>query len=420
MKPKKLILLAVVGLALGAWAWWSWQQEQRRAVPEAIGKPAFPNLDVNQVRKILVVSSGSTVSVARVSGAWVVPDRFNYPANFSKVAQCLRELGEAKVWQVMNVAETQLDELNLLLPGHASDDKRESEGTLVTLLGAQDSVLTSFVVGKPFARKPDRAPGGTGMMLSSGQDGQYVRLSDGRVIILPTFLGRLLEGAQHWLADDFLNITAGQLAELTVTGPERAEVVVRRDPEAARLVLQGVADDEETDAAKFNQLTGMLGYLSFHDVANPALTPSQTGLDAPVVVTAVTTQGVAYALSIGGPVATNNPDRYVSVKVSLRPRSAPVPASVRTNAAPDQVAAANEAAEAKKLADTVAELDQRLSPWIYIVKSYRVEPALATRESLVTKKAPPASEPPAAEPAPAGKAVSEPAEPAAAEKPADE
>ena len=57
MKSKKLLLLAVVAFILGALAWHTWKQEQREAVPEAVGKPAFPDLDVNMVQGIRVVSS---------------------------------------------------------------------------------------------------------------------------------------------------------------------------------------------------------------------------------------------------------------------------------------------------------------------------------------------------------------------------
>jgi len=399
VKLKKLLLLAVVCLALGAWAWRSWKQERKQAVPEAIGKLAFPDLDVNQVRKLVVVTSDSTVSVARVSGTWIVPGRFGYPVDFSKVAQTLRELGDAKIWQVMNVADADLDAFNLLMPGQAPEGKRESEGAMVTLLGAQDVALTSFIVGKTFARKADPAKG-AGMMISSGQDGQYVRLASGQVVILPTFLGRLIEDTQHWLADDFLNITPGQIAELSVSGTNRADISLRREGEPGHLVLQGLAEDEEVDVAKQNQLAGMLGYFSFHDVADPALPPSQTGLDAPVLLTAVTTQGIAYALSIGGPVSTNNPDRYVALKVSLAAQS-PKQAkeasddSIVTNAAPSV-----EATEIpQNPAEIVADLNQRLAPWVYIVKSYRIDPALVARGDLVVKKTPKTTEEASAQPA---------------------
>ena len=412
MKLKKLALLTIAALILGILAWRSLDAERRLAAPEAIGQPAFQGLDVNQVRKILVESSDSTVTVARVSGVWVVPSRYNYPANFSKIAQVLRDLNDAKIWQVMNVAETHLDEFNLLLPGHARDDHRESEGTLVTLLGQQDAVLSSFVIGKNFARKPDPVHGGAGMMLSSGQDGQYVRLSDGRIVVLSTFLGRLLESVEHWLADDFINVSAGQLAEMTVAGQGRAEIKIKRDTELARLALQGLADDEEADASKFNQLTGMFGYLSFHDVADPDLTPAKAGMDKPVTVTAVTTQGVVYALSIGAQVSTNNPDRYVSLQVSLC-QSDVTPAAAEQSVAEDQTDAS---AAAKDISGTVAEQQRRFSPWIYIVKSYRVEAALTAREDLVVKKEEPADEPSAGD----GDATTaddlKPAQPAAPDK----
>ena len=66
--------------------------KESRLIPSAIGSKVLPNLPVNRVGKIVITSKDGITTVAKSKDKWVVASRFNYPANFDKVADAIREL----------------------------------------------------------------------------------------------------------------------------------------------------------------------------------------------------------------------------------------------------------------------------------------------------------------------------------------
>ncbi|MFC1461808.1 DUF4340 domain-containing protein [Verrucomicrobiota bacterium] len=371
MKTKHLLILVVLATVLGGWAYWS-SRNRNKPASSLAGTKLLPDLPVNEVCKIVITSHGSTTVVAKTEGTWSVPGRYGYPADFDKICDTIRDISELTVGQVMPVSRDEWSNFNLLSPtrppGQTVPDDSGNTGSLLELMDDQDQVLASLVVGKTFMRRPVSRPPTSKMDFGGYPDGQYVRRNDDVFLISKT-LDQLTENVNTWLDNEFINVPAADIREITITGPDRTPIKLMRDADSNELKLEGIRDDEESaETSKISQIAGALRYLSFHDVASPDLTPEETGLDTPVIFTARTKQGQTYLLRIGSNVANGPPGRYIRASVAYE--------ALTQDRKPSDEQCAKE----------TKTLNDKLSGWIYIIKPYLADRLLLKREDIIKKK----------------------------------
>ena len=411
MKFRTLAVLVVLAAVLIVWSVRSVRETQDSN--PALGANIFPALDINRVHQIAIATTNRSLSLVKKDGQWRVAERFHYPAAFEKIVDLLVELEGMKVGQVLPADASQKTALNLADP---SEPETKGTGTRLELRDEHSGLLAALMVGKPFLRQ---SPGGAQGPLGFGDypDGRYLDTGDGRILLTSSSLDALRDDPKEWLDTDFINVPASDIAEIAVTGPGREPIRLSRPDEQKPFVLDGLLEEEGTlDSAKADRLGGALNYLAFDDVADPALPPKDTGLDAPVVFEAGTRDGRRYTLRVGKAVGADSLDRYVKAELSWT-----APAGAATNAAEPAATNAPPAAPDpdKPSEANTAALNEKLSPWIYILKSYRAEPLLMARGELIKKPEPPKEDkPPEADapkpaPAPAPKPPTPP--PAAAE-----
>ncbi len=415
MKIKTIMMLVALAVLFGALAYHSVQNKKLFSSPATIGSKVLANLPVNRVGKIIITSRDGVATIAKSNDKWVVASRFNYPANFDKVADTIRALSELKVGQTVNVDPSQLGAFNLLLASAAGTNKQAGAGTLLELRDEKDGFLASLLVGKGFMRQP-AAPSSENMMGMGGfADGQYVKSVDGKVYLVAKSLERMTEGAKTWLADNFIDAPSSDIKEISVSGPDRAPIKLVAEAPAASVPLAAapaareggsftLADlrpEEGTmENTKINQMANSLNRLGFDDIADPALTLKETGLDRPVIFKATTKDGLIYTLQLGNTLTNDTFDRYVTISVTNAPAADQPPSDK-----PKEDAAGKEAEKApekKNISGQAAALNSSFAPWIYIIKSYRAEPILFNRADLIKKPEPPKKEDTAPKPSAKG------------------
>lgn len=388
MKLKTILILAVLAALVGGGAWWS-AQHQFPASPPAIGQRALPAFPLNEVNKISILAPGTNFSVVKTQEVWTVASRFSYPAKFAKVAECIQALDDLTIGQIITADKSQLGTFNLLTPAaNAAPDSTGQAGTLLQLFNTNNQALAELVIGKHFQRRPPSGQAQSAIPgMGSYPDGQYIRVGEDQVLLVAKNLDRLIENTKYWLDDEFINIPAQDITEMTLAGPDRAPIVLRRARENEQLSLEGLGEGAgPADAGKISQLAGALNYLGFDDIAAPELTPKMTGLDQPIVVTARTRQNQLYTLKIGNTLTNDTFDRYAQVSVAYEgPPSAQPAEAPGAEAKPGAEAQKNQEAESPALAEQTKALNSKLSAWTYILKSYRVEPLLTKREDLIKK-----------------------------------
>lgn len=383
MKLKTLIILLILAVLLVGLAYYSAQNKKPFSSPSAIGSKVLPNLPVNRVGKIVITSKDGVTTVAKSKEKWVVASRFNYPANFDKVADVIRELSELKVGQTVNASPSQLDAFNLVSPAAAGTNKQANAGTLLELRDEKEGFLAALLIGKGFMRQQAASSTETMMGFGGYSDGQYVQSVDGKVYLVAKSLERMMESAKTWLADNFINAPAADIKEITVSGPDRAEIKLARAKNGDSFTLADLRPEEGTlESSKINQITGALNRLGFDDVADPALTLKETGLDRPIIFKATAKDGLIYTLQLGNTLTNDTFDRYLMISVINEP-----PADQQTSDKPKEETAKKEA-EKKNASEQAAALNDTFGSWIYIIKSYRAEPILLARDDLIKKPEP--------------------------------
>jgi hypothetical protein len=424
MKGRNLVLLAVVFAILAGLALLTSKRKQQ-PLPDQIGRPVFPDLAVNDIARIAVQSAQGRTAVARSKEVWVVPERYNYPADFARVKEWLMKLADLKVGQVVRADDRQRAELKLLPPAKAAGGTNAA--TVVELFAEGDRKLASLLVGASHSRK---AAGQAAAFGEGGgyPDGSYVSPDGGQSVYL---VGELLDGipsgAKEWMEPELLSVQAADVARVSVTGPDRPELTLARNEASNQLELPGLSPKEEMDTSKLYGIESALSYLRFEDVADPTRTDEQLGMDSPTLFTLETKKGEVYTVKIGG-VDPQTSNRYVNLSVTLKePAAQPAPGTGTVNEAAEKA----KATEREELKKKVRDVNARVSAWTYLLAAYKTDSMTVARAALVKPKEEKKEEPkqPGTEPqatnatpaaaAAAPQATNSPA-PAAADTPAPE
>src|SRR5579863_7917459 len=105
-----LLALAIVG---GAGLVLLKRNQDTWAVHEVkVGDKALPDFPINTIAAIHV-KGAVDFSIVHSNGVWCVPDRYNYPANFSMVSDFLLKIRDLKVIQSDVIGASQFPRLNL-------------------------------------------------------------------------------------------------------------------------------------------------------------------------------------------------------------------------------------------------------------------------------------------------------------------
>jgi hypothetical protein len=367
MKGKQLLILAVVAAVLIIAATKSGQRELDTSL-DWVGKRVLAEMDMNAVDVITITGAAASASIRRTDTGWVVNEKFGYAADFDKIRDTVIDLVEAKVADVIDLEPAEHSRLGIAAPSLALNAKRvtlaQGETALASLILGNDHMKASASAAAPGAGYPD---------------GRYVSVEGSdRVFLVNETFSSVSENAIDWVDTELCNIAAGDIIEISIAGTDRVPVKLMQD--GTDLTLAGLADNKELDVSKLSSLRNALSYLNLSDIADPTLSDEATGLDAPTTFSAITKNGTTYTLNIGG--ADESSSRYIRVEVAYTEPTVEAEGEETDEAK----AEARKTEIAKTKADATA-LHAKLSPWTYLIASYKGDTMLTTRNSLVKEKA---------------------------------
>jgi hypothetical protein len=346
-------------------------------IEDRIGKLAVPALQdadrANSIERISFQSEDGTVTVARVDGAWVAPDKYNYPLDFEKAGGFVRKLAELKIGQIVPPGEKEREALEL-----TGDD-----GTLLEMTDGAGNVVAAVRFGKEHESRPSGAG-----QYGGYPDGRYIGVGEDAYLVSETFMD-LPGDARDWLDKEIVNHAAADIAEATVTDSEGRTLTFKRPEGGGDLALTDLADDEKMTGYKANDLANMFSYLNLNDVADPAAGDEALGLSTGLVVVAKSKKGQVFTATLGNSPA-DSADRYIRIGVAYEAPAEPaveIPEDEDEDAKKKREEAAAKRREAQaKLAAETKELNDRISKWVYVVSSYKVDDVKTDRSHFVEKK----------------------------------
>jgi hypothetical protein len=327
-------------------------------------------LPINDIAKIQIRSSASTVTLEKKQNKWEVAERNNYPADFDKIRDLARTLWQLKAVQSMEIGPSQFERLKIAAPGRGSDS-----GVEIDLKGEDDSVIASLILGKMMSQGEDGTRGVAGRFV-------YNPATKDRVYLVgETFANVDPVAVGSWLDKTF--IVPGEIREIEQSpwSNNQGWKIVRDAPKAEWKFQE--TQNGETLEKQFALAVGNFTP-SFIDVRSASVSTDETGLNEPFRVELKTFDGFKYDFAIGksGPEKA----RYVKFEVGAEIN-------------PTRIPGANESPDEKKKKDQefdkkIAELRQRLEDekkleqWIYLVPDWNLDQLMKRRDEILAKPSP--------------------------------
>ena len=390
MKGSKFLYLLLAAALIGGLALLmksrdeaSWQEATVEAGTKLLG-----DLAVNDVASIRLLGAEGRVTAKRANDTWVIEERGNYPADFTKISALVRKMAELEPVQAVPLGEGDAAALVLKVPTGGAPDAET--GTLVELSDASGKKLAALVAGKTHSTtSPNAGPMG---MAGGMVTGRYLMLADaaGTAYLVTETLSDLQTSPAQWIDKNFVRPGPPKRIEVKAEGKDR-NWTIERDAPSAAWKLAGAGKNENLDPTKLLNIDSLVTALAVSDVPDAPddarLKPLQ---EKPVSVTVVSLEGLRYALKFGDGNADNLPAE-ISVEVTGDPATPPAPVAAEGEKPEEAAAKAMEAAK-KARDEKVAQAAKLQGKRLFIPRNF-LEPFLGTRSFLLAAPAQPAPTP---------------------------
>lgn len=371
-KKEVIIILAALAILVGFGVMLSKKKNDNWAqAGGSIGDKVFPGLEesINDINTVVLKDSETEVVLNKKEGNWVVSSKYDYPADWSKLKQFVMDLRELKIVQAVNAGESQYGRLELVAPAEGA----EEAGTKVELK-ADDSTKAGLIIGKDHTGPSQGGRPGY-------PDGKYIRnLEDNSISLVSETFYAARSDASSWFKKDFLKIQNPINAELRKEG----NVIWKLEADDSNMVLTDLnKETEEMETSKANGVKGAFSYANFADIADPALSAEETGLDKPSLFIAEDKDGFVYTVKIGK--KDDNSQYHVQATVEYAgPESR---ATTEDESDEDKQTKDEEfAAKRNENLEKAKAINERLNKWTYLVASHTVDKVLLERSDLVKEK----------------------------------
>ena len=245
----------------------------------------FPEFNPENVWELVIRREENEVQVKRTETGWVVPTRYDHPADMRKVQQVFYHVTQWK--NQVQVGQTT-----------AKHDKMavsEETGTFVSLSDLHGEPLAQFFVGRIGGFDAKRL--GPGGKLEPDEITFYLRPYPGEAVYLirEFLIGAFTFQPEHWVDKQIFRYPKD--TEVKVTARGEAETV-NLEKSGEDWTVQGF--EHPVDPNQIQQTLNNLRALQGADIADPAVPLEEYGLDAPRMHATVTLEnGTEYNLLIG-------------------------------------------------------------------------------------------------------------------------
>lgn len=381
MKGKNLAILVTAAVVL-VFAAVHTSRNTDREPPRNTGKLMFPGLPINDISKIVISNGDSSLTLSKSEGKWACPDKYDFPVKFDRIIDTVRKIADLKIGQVLNVDKKQCAAIGLTPPGTASN------GTLLEMYDADDTKLVSLLLGET------RTGGGdAGRNFRGYPDGRFASGDMGKTACLidENFM-HITPDSKGWLKTELFHLVSPAIEKITVKGTENRPIVLEKKEDGKEFVWKDLKDDEACDAATVESLKTALDYLYFDDIADPALTDEEMGLDNPVVYSVETSRGEVYTVEIGKPPKANA-SKYVRLSAELMEQKPEPEADTDQELTEEEKKEAkeqklNDEKQRKLLEEKIADMNKIFSKWTFTLAMYKTDNMTCTRDQLVSTRQP--------------------------------
>jgi hypothetical protein len=387
MKKNALLLIVLAALLGIAFYVQKSRVKQLNTAAVKTREKVFPDLPVNDVRKIIIHEGGKQVTLTEGGGKWLIAERGGYPASNDKVQRALTSLHDLKIVDAKTVKKDARGGLKLLT---TEEGQPFETGLQVDMFNDKGASLATIIIGK----NVETTGGASSGSFNGPAEQRFVRVpTDGDTAWLVNDTVYDLQATpQEWLDKSFVNVVG--LKDLTVTAPNLADswAAQRQDEQSAFTLADPKVPGDELDTAKASGLPNLLSNATFTDVlTKDKATPDF--MKGAIGARINTFDGFRYDIQLleKKEPGANEAKYYLSTKVTAE-------------LAKERKAEPNEKPEdKKKLDDEFAakkkEFEEKLAKekaydgWVYEMPNYVVSLLTKKRSEVLRDKVPPPSSP---------------------------
>jgi hypothetical protein len=347
------------------------------ASKSTLGKHLLENLPANEISTITLKDPEGPISLVKKSDRWVVEDRFGYPADFSKIAEFVRKLKNAKIGRQFESSAETLKRLSLKFP----DDKGAADaekGTQVQLEDGSGKTLVSMLLGKP------RETGGEG----SFPDGHYVRVGDGPTIyLIDAHFAHMQKEPSDWLDKALLKVDAKEVKRISCLSQDgkRIHYVFERPAKGKALEPKALPENRKISESALDRLARSLSSLRIEDVTDPSDASVSSNVERSNQLQYLLFNGMTYHV-YPGKTCSDSDGCYLKLGVTYHE---PAPLKEEEKEETEEQASKKEETETEKTPEErtleANQLNDRFSPWVYVIPKWQHEAFMTDLEKLLEK-----------------------------------
>lgn len=374
MKTKTLvILLLILGALAGAGTLIIRLKAPERSQGR-LGTHLLDQLPANEIMSITIQSPDEAVSLKKKKDLWVVTNRFDYPADFSKIIDMVRKLKEATIGRQFEASEDTRERLSLRDPDDSNASK-EAKGIRILLKDEKESPLARILLGKT------RNTGTEG----SFSEGRYVMLGEDSTIYLIDEQFSLFEmKPSSWLDQTLVKVAADEVKKISIVSGEGEKVLYafERPEKGKDLEAVNLSSHQKIRKSNLNRLSGALSSLHMEDVVNPSTSLESLGMGATTRMEYHLFDGTIYRVYPGRECSKADPC-YLRLEVDYQK-----PSGEKVKPAGDESDKKQQASPEKtpeEYAREAKQLNNRLSPWVYVIPQWQHRAFITDLDQLLEK-----------------------------------
>jgi hypothetical protein len=379
MKTKTLIFLVIIlGILVGAGILIIRQKAPERNEGR-MGAQLLEQLPANRIASIIIKSSDDSVSLVKEEGQWVVKTRFNYPADFGKITDLVRRVKDIKIGRKFRSSEDTLRRLSLKDPDDP-DAPGDQKGVRIYLKDEKYITLANILLGKTRMRGEER----------SFPDGQYLMLGqESEIYLIDKHFLSLGKESSAWLEKRLVKVGESEIKKIvcmSADGTKRRYLFERPD-KGKDLEPVNLPANRIIEKSALRRLTGALSSLRLEDVVKPVDDSEAGDMEISSLLEYHLFDGTLYRV-LPGKTCLKKDTCYLKLEVDYhRPSGVAEKGDLdETSKKEDR---GNEVSKEKKTPEEYAldaqKMNERLSPWIYVIPKWQHEAFITDLDQLLEK-----------------------------------
>jgi len=327
MKTKLLTCFLIILLALAGTITWIIQNQTSHGMLSGEGDTLLKALPLSEIASITIIGPNGEVLLAKKADRWVVENRFDYAADFSKISDFVEKLKLAKIGRRFPIREDIRKRLNLNRPTRAGVNDSE-KGILVLFKNQTGGVMADILFGK--ARRLD----GTGI-----SDSHYIMLAKSTdVYLVDTPFATLTPVPPDWMDAPVIEAPAEEVRKIVCSRPgtQTPAYVFERTTKGEDLLPIVQPNQNPLDESVVKKIEWAITYLPLEDVLPPSIDPATIGLPESIRLDYHLFNGMIYRVFPCKPCLETAPC-YVKIEVDYqKPDAKPTSVSDTLAGLPDE------------------------------------------------------------------------------------